>query len=245
MIKIEKDLKEILKDFDDSFSYLSDIAHNLKPIYYKEIYISEKKCIRCNLCYYECPINAIEKAKIKRPAKIKDNCVKCEICAQTCPVGAIYVVECKAEIKDNKVVYNIYEKEIPHRIIRLKKYHIDLEKCGKCGICEKFCPTKAIKVERKKSFNINLNLCIGCGACQEVCPRKVIKVERELGEVIKTKDIEVDKNLCVGCFVCMEVCPVNAIEQDLNKIKILKDKCIYCGKCEQICPTNAIKITEL
>ncbi|WP_423792496.1 4Fe-4S binding protein [Methanocaldococcus indicus] len=249
MIRIEKSLKEFLENFEDfnySYEYLSQIAHKLTPIKYKEIYINESKCVRCNLCYYSCPINAIEKAKIKNPAKIKENCVKCEICAQSCPVNAIYVIEGEGKIENDKVIYTIDEKKVPHRVVRLKNYYIDLDKCVKCGICERFCPTKAIKVERRKSFNINLDLCIGCGACQEVCPRKVIKVERYLGEIIKTKDIEVDKSLCVGCFVCMEVCPVNAIEQDLdNKIKILKDKCIYCGKCTEVCPTSAINLFEI
>ena len=51
------------------------------------------ECVRCNLCAEECPVDAIDDAKLTKPAKILDNCVKCEICAQTCPVNSIKVIE--------------------------------------------------------------------------------------------------------------------------------------------------------
>nr|WP_156770018.1 4Fe-4S binding protein [Methanocaldococcus sp. FS406-22] len=245
LIEIKKSLDEILSKIDGDKRYINEVAKKITPITYKLLYINETKCIRCNLCYKECPVDAIEKAKVKKSAKIiEDKCVKCEICAQTCPVGAIYVIEGRAEIEDSEVHYTIKEKSIPHRKIRLKRYELDENTCIKCGICARFCPTNAIKVVRRKSIEVNLDLCMGCGACAEVCPKKCIKVERELGEVIKTRDIEVDKNLCVGCFVCVEECPINAIEQEGDKVKINKDKCILCGRCADVCPANAIKIWE-
>jgi len=246
LIEIKKPLKEIIKKIDGDENYINEIARKITPISYKLIYIDETKCVRCNLCYKECPVNAIEKAKVKNPAKIiEDKCVKCEICAQTCPVGAIYVIEGEAEVKDEEVHYLIKEKPIPHRKIRLKSYHLDEEKCIKCGICARFCPTNAIKVVRRKSIEVNLDLCMGCGACESVCPKKCIKVENEIGDVIRTRDIDVNKNLCVGCFVCIEECPVNAIDQDGDKVKINKEKCILCGRCVDVCPTNAIKMWNI
>ncbi|WP_456374359.1 4Fe-4S binding protein [Methanocaldococcus sp.] len=245
LIEIKKSLNEILSKIDGDKDYITKVAHKIKPITYKSLYVNESKCVRCNLCYKECPVDAIEKAKIRKPVKIIDEkCVKCEICVQTCPVGAIYIIEGKAEVKNSEIHYLIKEKTIPHRKIRLKNYYIDKDKCVKCGICARYCPTKAIKVKIRKSIEINLDLCMGCGACMEVCPKKCINVENEIGEVIKTKDIEVNKNLCVGCFVCVEECPVNAIEEEGGKVKINKDKCILCGKCVEVCPVNAIKMEE-
>ena len=45
--------------------------------------------------------------------------------------------------------------------------------CIGCGICEKNCPSGAIKVE---NFNatIDQSKCTGCGICVEKCPKKVI-----------------------------------------------------------------------
>ncbi|XRO75326.1 4Fe-4S binding protein [Methanocaldococcus sp. 28A] len=245
LIEIKKSLDEILSKIDGDKKYISEVAQKITPINYKLLYVNETKCVRCNLCYKECPVEAIEKAKIKKPVKIiHDKCVKCEICAQTCPVGAIYVIKGEAEIKSNEVHYTIKEKTIPHRKIRLKNYELDKDKCIKCGICARYCPTNAIKVVIRKSIDVNLDLCMGCGACAEVCPKKCIKVESEIGDVIKTKDIEVNRDLCVGCLVCVEVCPVSAIEQDGDKVNINKNVCILCGRCVEVCPVNAIKMWE-
>ncbi len=239
LLEAEKSLEEMgIKE--------KEIANKIKPIKYEIICINGSKCIRCNLCYKACPVNAIEMAKIRKPASIiKEKCVKCEICVQTCPVNAIYAIEGIARVEDNHVKYKVYQLNIPHRKIRLKNYSLDKDKCIKCGLCAKYCPTNAIKVEIRKSIDVDLSLCMGCSACQEVCPKKAIKVENEIGEVIKTKEIEFNKDLCVGCFVCLENCPVNAIEQDLDKIKINKNKCIYCGKCEEVCPMDAIKLFRI
>ncbi|ACV24172.1 4Fe-4S ferredoxin iron-sulfur binding domain protein [Methanocaldococcus fervens AG86] len=245
LIEIKKPLNEILAKIDGDKECISRVAQKITPITYKLIYVNETKCVRCNLCYKECPVDAIEKAKIKKPAKIiHDKCVKCEICAQTCPVGAIYVIEGKAEINNDEVNYEIKNKVIPHRKIRLKNYELDESKCIKCGICARYCPTDAIKVVIRKSIDVNLDSCMGCGACAEVCPKKCIRVESDIGEVIKTRDIEVNKDLCVGCFVCIEECPINAIEQEGDKVKINKDKCILCGRCADVCPANAIDMWE-
>ena len=58
----------------------------------EEIFAVSPRCVRCNTCVGECPVNAIEPANIFRMAKITDKCVKCEICVQTCPVSAIKLI---------------------------------------------------------------------------------------------------------------------------------------------------------
>ena len=51
--------------------------------------IDEKKCIKCHLCWLQCPDNAI---KIKKDGNVysdKKLCKGCWVCAKICPVKAI------------------------------------------------------------------------------------------------------------------------------------------------------------
>lgn len=49
---------------------------------------------------------------------------------------------------------------------------IEYEKCNFCLLCDKRCPTGAIKVDRPgKVWEIDRLRCIICGYCVEVCPK--------------------------------------------------------------------------
>jgi ferredoxin len=51
----------------------------------------------------------------------------------------------------------------------------DSSKCTGCGICEKYCPTAAIKVVEKK-VKLDAEKCIGCGQCVHQCARAVLEL---------------------------------------------------------------------
>jgi len=52
----------------------------------------------------------------------------------------------------------------------LLEYRIDIEKCKKCGVCARECPTSAIQgVLGKVAYTIDQVLCIKCGTCKNVC----------------------------------------------------------------------------
>ncbi len=44
---------------------------------------------------------------------------------------------------------------------------VTVENCVACGMCEKYCPTGAVKVD--KHAIINYDICIGCGQCVAMC----------------------------------------------------------------------------
>lgn len=56
---------------------------------------------------------------------------------------------------------------------------VDNEACIGCKICQKICPTLAIKVIEKKARVVS-ELCLSCGNCNQRCPEGAIKmVKRE------------------------------------------------------------------
>ena len=202
------------------------------------------ECVRCNLCAEECPVNAIDSAKLTKPVKILDNCVKCEICAQTCPVNSIKVIESTSDLDDD-LTYKLKTIKVPHRTLRMEKIYVDSDTCTSCGNCVKFCPTGAITVQEGEKAVIDKDACIGCGACANVCGEDAVTLERRLGNVFKTKELLVDDDICVACGVCEENCPVEAIKLEDDKIVFFKDKCINCEVCSKKCPVGALKLERL
>jgi len=44
------------------------------------------------------------------------------------------------------------------------------EKCAKCGICKRVCPTQVTEVYEQKEGDVMTSQCIGCLRCVEMCP---------------------------------------------------------------------------
>lgn len=229
------DLEDQVEDFEVEIEKcsVSDKFINISP-----------RCVRCNLCVQECPVDAIDSANAIKPAKILNNCVKCEICAQTCPVRCINVLKSTATV-DDQVDYRLESIDVPHRVIRMKSIEVSPEKCTSCGTCAKLCPTQAITVENGLPAEINKDLCVGCGSCASVCSRKAITLEREVGPVIVTKELLIDQDTCVECLICEENCPTGAIKLENGEIVLDKDKCILCEVCSTKCPVNALKLERM
>lgn len=54
----------------------------------------------------------------------------------------------------------------------------EITACIFCGLCERRCPTGALKVEKaRSSWSIERLQCIQCGYCVEVCPKKCLTME--------------------------------------------------------------------
>ncbi len=57
---------------------------------------------------------------------------------------------------------------------------IDIDECIFCGMCERRCPVRIIKVDRgNKNWQIERLSCIQCGECVSVCPKKCLYMENK------------------------------------------------------------------
>lgn len=69
---------------------------------------------------------------------------------------------------------------------------IDEAKCILCVICDKKCPTAAIKVDRTgKTWAIDRLRCIQCNLCVEVCPKKCLTMENMYTAPMTAKGMDV------------------------------------------------------
>jgi polyferredoxin len=69
--------------------------------------------------------------------------------------------------------------------------HLDKseEKCTKCGICKRVCPTQVTKVYETKGGNVSTSICIHCFRCVEMCPYKgCLKVKAAGKTALSSRD---------------------------------------------------------
>ncbi len=94
---------------------------------------------------------------------VAEKCGGCGACVKACPKGLIeliplsaeYVVKCSSKDKGVDTKNNCKTG------------------CIACRICEKNCPSDAIKVVDNRAI-IDYTKCTACGSCAEKCPKKVI-----------------------------------------------------------------------
>ncbi|MBS3731277.1 MAG: NADH-quinone oxidoreductase subunit NuoF, partial [Desulfobacterales bacterium] len=65
---------------------------------------------------------------------------------------------------------HVYEKKCPaKRCAALLKFEVNPDKCKKCGMCYKACPTGAISWQKKEVAHIDKEKCIQCLSCYDAC----------------------------------------------------------------------------
>ena len=70
--------------------------------------------------------------------------------------------------------------------VRLNKVE---EKCTKCGICKRVCPTQVVDVYEKKGGDVANSQCIYCLRCVEMCPQEDCLQFKVLGKkVVKSRN---------------------------------------------------------
>jgi polyferredoxin len=58
----------------------------------------------------------------------------------------------------------------PFKQIALTRLSKNEQKCTKCGVCKRVCPTQATDVYEKKGGDVTESRCILCARCVEDCP---------------------------------------------------------------------------
>ena len=58
----------------------------------------------------------------------------------------------------------------PFKQIALTRLHKDEQKCTKCGVCKRVCPTQATQMYEKKGGDVTESRCMLCMRCIEMCP---------------------------------------------------------------------------
>lgn len=68
---------------------------------------------------------------------------------------------------------------------------VDPGLCNGCGVCEKRCQVKAIRVDTKTSCaHVDPMLCLGCGVCVPTCPQKALALKENARTIEPPQTIE-------------------------------------------------------
>lgn len=77
----------------------------------------------------------------------------------------------------------------PFKRIALTRLHKVEEKCTKCGICKRVCPTQVTEVYDKKGGDVTVSGCMLCFRCVEMCPYEdTLKVKFAGKTVFKSRN---------------------------------------------------------
>ena len=77
----------------------------------------------------------------------------------------------------------------PFKRIALTRLHKTEEKCTKCGICKRVCPTQVTEVYEEKGGDVTVSGCMLCFRCVEMCPYEdCLKVNIAGKTVFKSRD---------------------------------------------------------
>lgn len=91
--------------------------------------------------------------------------------------------------KPETVMYPAQKRYQPEGL----KGHIlnDIDACILCGICEKRCPTAAIKVAKKDgAWAIDRFRCVQCGTCVRECPKGSLSMDPDYPAPATKKSVE-------------------------------------------------------
>lgn len=87
--------------------------------------------------------------------------------------SVVLTLKYKPELFHNKICpFGIFQS-IVGKFSKLSN-KVLIDKCVGCKLCEKTCPSNAIKVNSTKKAIIDTSLCFQCTNCKEVCPKSAI-----------------------------------------------------------------------
>jgi ferredoxin len=72
----------------------------------------------------------------------------------------------------------IFSTFTPFKQVAITKLEKDEQKCVKCGVCKRVCPTQVTEVFDKKGGDVTVSGCMLCFRCVEMCPyQNTLKVK--------------------------------------------------------------------
>lgn len=88
-----------------------------------------------------------------------------------------------------KKITEKYPEKLPQLPERWRGgFQLDVSKCIACGLCERNCPNRAIKMSTQKdennkkqlaSYELKYSYCLVCGLCVEGCPTHCLRFTHE------------------------------------------------------------------
>ncbi|MCL6450775.1 MAG: 4Fe-4S binding protein [Acetobacteraceae bacterium] len=127
-------------------------------------------CLGLGDCVRVCPEGAIRLGPDGQPLIDESLCTGCGRCVVRCPKGAL------ALLPRRRTVYVLCRnRQEAARVRRACRAG-----CLACRVCEKACPTGAIRVEGNLAV-IDYGRCTGCGLCVERCPVGALADEGRAG----------------------------------------------------------------
>lgn len=153
-------------------------------------------CIGLGSCVKVCPFGAIEMQENQLPKIDPDKCTGCGVCVEYCPKDVLRIIN-----STQQVIVSC------RNTVKAKQAKDSCQvACIKCKICEKNCPTGAIKVVDVESGGsvalINPELCNNCGLCAEKCPTKIITVMDPVNPEQPQVKTEEENSPCANCGIC-------------------------------------------
>jgi ferredoxin len=83
----------------------------------------------------------------------------------------------------------LFSTFVPFKWIALTRLHKDEEKCTKCGVCKRVCPTQVTEVYDEKGGDVTVSGCMLCFRCVEMCPYEdTLKVKVAGKTVFKSRN---------------------------------------------------------
>ena len=85
--------------------------------------------------------------------------------------------------------------------------------------------------------------CIGCGLCEKICISKCIRMETKLAEDGRKKVVNYSINLgrCIYCGFCADVCPELAIVHGTDFENAAEQRAYYAHKKDILTPIDKLK----
>lgn len=121
---------------------------------------------------------------------------------------------------------------------------IDIDDCIMCGMCQRKCPSDAIKVDKAtRTWSIERMGCVQCENCVNGCPKKCLSIKPGYSEPSATKTVD-SYSQPIPEKPAKAESDNNSDAPALSSGKIVNDMntCILCGLCARQCPAECITV---